>query len=326
MAGFTMGTVVFESIDKGFAAIFTNGLAAFSAYIAPIIGVFVSLYFVMTALSWIWNGQTSDFPVGQLMKKFFYLALFTSFAFNASHYKTVVVDPVNKIGGEISATFAKNGTQAPQVIDQMVNQISDTITLIWDKMKPLSIMKMNLGPFFRAIGAIIIVGVFGTVFAVIASLYLLVAKVLVSMVLLVGPLYIAFAFFPVTREFFMKWISALLNYILLYAMFGIAFTLLTNILQSYVTGTGFDSTLVGDLTQIKLLFCYLLFSGVIIAIPSMTSQLTGGVGINSLGAIGPLANAATGGLTKALTKLTQATKSAGRGNNIAGGGRNRKLG
>ena len=124
----------------------------------------------------------------------------------------------------------------------------------------------------------------------------------------------------------MKWVSQLLNYTLLYAMFGITFTLLTNLLQKYVSGDAFSDPVMGDLTQLKLLFCYLLFSGVIVAIPSLTSQLTGGVGINSLGAVGPIASMATGGLSRLAAAAKGLGKTRGSSNSIGGGGGNRRLG
>lgn len=122
----------------------------------------------------------------------------------------------------------------------------------------------------------------------------------------------------------MKWVSQLLNYTLLYALFGIAFTMLTNLLQTYVSGNSFDNILISDLTQLKLIFCYLLFTGVMVAIPMLSSQLTGGVGINGLGAFGPLMSVATKGLSKLAGGAAKGL--GGGGNLIAGAGRNRRLG
>ncbi|MFG8764933.1 type IV secretion system protein [Pseudomonas aeruginosa] len=323
---FTLGTAIFESVDDGLSALFTTGLGNFADLIAPVIGAFVSLYFVFIALNWIWHGHTSELPVGDLMKRMCYMALFTLFAFNVGYYKTAIVDPVNSIGAEISEAFAATGSESPQIIDQMGNQIIDTIKAIWDNAPDMSITNLNIVPLMKAIGTIIIVGVLGSVFMVVSFLYLMIAKIMVSLVLLLGPLYISFAFFPVTREYFMKWVAQLMNYTLLYAMFGITFTLLTNLLQKYVSGDAFSNILVGDLTQLKLIFCYLLFSGVIIAIPSLTSHLTGGVGINSFGAVGPMMSIATKGLSKGLSSLAKAAKGGGSGNSIGGGGGNRRLG
>jgi type IV secretion system protein VirB6 len=320
---FTLGTQIFQSVDEGLAELFTSGLGNFAALIAPVVGAFVSLYFVFIALNWIWNGQTSELPVGELMKRMFYMALFTYFAFNISVYNTAIVQPINHIGAEISEAFAKTGSNQPQIIDQMGNQIINTITAIWENTPDMSLTNLNVVPLLKGIGTIVIVGVLGTVFMVVSFLYLMIAKIMVSLVLLLGPLYISFAFFPITREFFMKWLSQLLNYTLLYAMFGITFTLLTNLLQKYVSGDAFSNILVGDLTQLKLIFCYLLFSGVIVAIPSLTSHLTGGVGINSFGAVSPMMSAATKGLSKAIGALGKAAKAGG---NSIGGGSNRRLG
>ncbi|WP_420170769.1 type IV secretion system protein (plasmid) [Pseudomonas alloputida] len=325
---FTLGSQIFSSIDAGLATVFSAGLPAFAKLIAPLVGAFVSLYAVLIALNWIWSGNTQELPVGELLKRMFFLALFTAFAFNITKYNSAIVVPVQSIGGEIAQAFSRSNAQVPNIIDQMGQQIIDTISLIWDKAPKMSMTNWNLVPLLRAVGTIMIVAVGGCIFMGISFLYLMIAKIMISLALLVGPAFISFAFFPATRDYFMKWVSQLLNYILLYAFFGIGFTLLTNLLQTYVSGTDFSDVLVSDLTQIKLLFCYVLFTGVMMAIPSLASQLTGGVGISGLGAAGPILNAATKGMANLAKKLGNAGGGGGgSGNKIAGGGgANRRLG
>lgn len=316
---FTLGSAIFDAVDEGLSNLFSSGLTVFADLIAPVVGAFVSMYFVFIALNWIWTGNTSELPIGDLMKRMAYMALFTTFAFNATYYQTVIVNPVNSIGAEISEAFASTGSDSPQIIDQMGTQIMMTSKAIWDAAPDLSLTNLNIGPLIRAAIAIAVVGVLGAVFMVVSFAYLMIAKIMVSMVLLLGPLFISFAFFPITRDFFMKWASQLMNYTLLYAMFGITFTLLTNLLQSIVSGNGFSNTLVGDTTMLKLVFCYLLFSGVIASIPALTSQLTGGMGINSLGAINPIMKGAGKGLGKGAASLFKGMKGGGGGNSISGG-------
>ncbi|NMZ71326.1 type IV secretion system protein VirB6 [Pseudomonas peli] len=320
---FTLGTAIFNSVDEALSTMFSVGLGTFADLIAPVIGAFVSLYFVFIALNWIWSGNTSDLPIGDLMKRMAYMALFTLFAFNVGYYKTAVVDPVNSIGAEIAEAFAMTGSETPQIIDQMGNQIMATTKAIWENAPDMSVTNLNIGPLFKAITTIVVVFFFGLIFMAVAFIYLMIAKIMVSLVLLLGPLFISFAFFPVTRDLFMKWAAQLLNYTLLYALFGITFTMLTNMLQKYVSGDAFSNILVGDLTMLKLVFSYLLFSGVIIAIPALSSHLTGGVGINSMGAVGPLMSKVTGGLSKL---VGGAAKAAGGGGNSLSGGKNRRLG
>ena len=297
---FTLGSDIFSSIDAGLNVTYATGLQNFANLIAPLIGAFVSLYFVMKMLNVLWSGGTRQLA-GDLLKQMFYLALFTLFAFNITYYYNAVVVPVNSIGDEIANAFSTGGANAPQVIDQMGNQVIDTIKLIWDNTPNLSLTNLDIQPLFRALTTIVIVSIFGTIFMVVSALYLLIAKVLVALVLMLGPLYISAAFFPITREYFMKWLGQLLNYILLSAMFGFTFTLLTNLLQKFILGANFNGTVpMGDTTNLKLLFIYLLFTGVVAALPSLTSQLTGGVGISSMGAVSGLGGTAARGLSKLL--------------------------
>ncbi|WP_062059605.1 type IV secretion system protein [Cellvibrio sp. OA-2007] len=321
---FTLGSDIFTSIDEGLSLTYASGLNNFAALIAPLIGAFIALYFVLKALHFLYSGGTNQLP-SDVIKQITNLSLFTYFAFNIPYYMDVVVNPVNSIGNEIANAFSSSGKTAPHVIDQMANQILDTIQLIWDNTPNLSLTNLDIQPLLRAISTIVIISIFGTIFMVVSALYLLIAKVLVALVLMLGPLYISAAFFPLTREYFMKWLGQLLNYILLSAMFGFTFTLLTNLLQKFILGAGFASTIpMGDMTNLKLLFTFLLFTGVVAALPALTSQLTGGVGISGMGAVSGLG----GSLTRSLTKLVGGGAKAavgGGGNTIAGGG-NKRLG
>ena len=121
----------------------------------------------------------------------------------------------------------------------------------------------------------------------------------------------------------MKWVSQLFNYVLLYALFGLAFTMLTNLLQSFVSGTSFSGVLVSDATNLKLIFTYLLFIFVMVAIPSLSSQLTGGVGLNALGAMSPIMSLARGAGRVGGGAATGVGRA---GINTMGGGANRRLG
>lgn len=327
-AEFTLASSIFTSIDEGLATVYSTGLNGFVDIIAPLIGACVSLYAVLIALNWIWSGNTSELPIGDLMKRMFFMALFTLFAFNATYYKSTVVDPVNKIGSEISEAFASTGSSAPQIVDQMGTQIFETIETIWENSPEMSLTNLNIVPLWQTIQAIVVVAFFGFIFMAISFLYLTIAKIMVALVLLLGPLFISFAFFPITREYFMKWLGQLLNYIILYALFGITFTLLTNLLQKYTSGDAFSNVLVGDATVLKLFFCYILFTGVIMAVPGLASQLTGGVGINSLtGGLAGVAGGASRLLGKALGGAGKAGSSAAKaGGNLISGGKNRRLG
>ena len=82
-------------------------------------------------MNYIWSGNTSDLPVGDLLKRLSYLVLFTLFAFNIPFYNDAVVNPVRNIGPEIAAIFSITGSDHPQVIDQMGDQILSTIAHIW---------------------------------------------------------------------------------------------------------------------------------------------------------------------------------------------------
>lgn len=94
----------------------------------------------------------------------------------------------------------------------------------------------------------------------------------------------------------MKWVGQLLNYIFLVVIFAAVFSLLYSVLQTIDPAALKDDfaavqsmKMVGD--AVILLFTYLLFIAVIMAVPSLASSLTGGVGISPFGQVSQLASA-----------------------------------
>lgn len=312
---FTLGNDLFTAIDTGIDGLFTTGLANFTTLIAPLIGAFVSLYGVFMALNWLWTGGTPNLA-GELIKRMCYLSIISAFAFNATHYKTAIVDPANKIGSEISAAFSPTGADVPNVIDQMANQVIDTIGKIWDATPDMSITDLNIGPLLQGLATILVVGAGGVFFIVVAAIQLAINKILLAGTLLLGPLFIWAAFFPSVREYFGRWVAQVLNYVLAFALFGLTFTLLTNLLQTYVSGTGFTNVLVGGQTILKVIFTYLLFAGVLVSVPALTQSLVGGLSANGAGAVGQAAGATGRGLGRLLSKVPR--PGGGRGPNQIG--------
>src|SRR5690554_2486984 len=103
---FTLGTQIDGAVDAALDSLFTTGLVGLADLIAPLVGAGVALYAVFIALNYIWSGNTTDLPVGDLMRRLCYLVLFTLFAFNIGFYNDSVVSPVRNIGAEIAAVFS----------------------------------------------------------------------------------------------------------------------------------------------------------------------------------------------------------------------------
>lgn len=299
---FTAAGTIESAIDSSMNVAY-GALPGLMTGIGAIAGTGVSLYFVMTMLSYIWTGQAAQIPAMDLFKRFFFLVLVCTFAFNTSTYLDYVKDPVLNIPNDVSQLVSNQNLTSASTIDGMMDDNVNLVNEIVSAFSEMGILDFNISLFFESLLAIIVIMGLGTIYVIIAFCYLMIAKVLVHVCLLLGPIFIMFAFFPMTREYFGKWVGQLLNYIILAVLFTAVFALLNNVLTSIVggglTSAGFFGLHTGTMVW-PMFFTYLLFIGVILAIPSLASSLTGGVGVSPFAQVAQLAGGAGRGASSLL--------------------------
>jgi len=255
-----------------------------------LVGTAVGLYFVMVVLSYMWTGKATQLPAMDLFKRFFFLALVVSVAFNVGVYISWVKEPVIEIPNSLAMLLSNNSEASASTIDNMMDQNLNLILQIWNQITDIGLWDFSISLLMDIILSVIVILVLGTSYVIIAFSYLMVAKVLINVILLIGPIFIMFSFFQPTREYFTKWIGQLLNYIFLVAIFAAVFTLLNNVILGVITGNNYITKdgVQADSLLFQLLFLYLLFIAVIMAVPTLASSLTGGVGISPFGSVAQL--------------------------------------
>ena len=142
----------------------------------------------------------------------------------------------------------------------------------------------------------------------VATAYLLIAKIAVSFLLILGPMFIMMAFFPATREIFRAWTGQCFNYILLMIMYPLAFSIFIQVLDSTVFKNNINLE--------KSIMVFIVFFAMVILsvqIPALCSTLSGGVGISGL--VGSITSTAKG-----LSKGGKMAKDTAKGMNKGGKG------
>ena len=306
------------SADKGWEVL-PNLMGGIGEVFAASIG----LYLVIVLLSYMWTGQASQLPINDLFKRFFFMALVCAFAFNGDNYIAWVKEPVLGIPNDIASFFSSTGGEASaSTIDTMMNNNFKTLFETWGIIGKTRFWNLSFMLIFEVIIASIVILVLGTAYVILAFSYLMVAKVLINVLLIIGPIFIAFSLFGATKEYFMKWVGQLLNYIFLVVIFTAVFTFLNEALMMVISSHEGVKTIgaagLEDSLVLKLLFMYLLFIAVIMAVPTLASSLTGGVGISPFGQVAQLAGAGKGALSKL---MSGGRGSGGGGSGSIGGGK-----
>lgn len=118
-----------------------------------------------------------------------------------------------------------------------------------------------------------------TIFTVFIAINLLIAKIMVSLLLSVGILFIMFSAYQPTRNLFTSWVGLALNYIFLNVMYSLAAGISADIIKNTVVKGGSATALIEGSGTILVSTVIIVLA--INQIPTLVSSLTGGVGISA---------------------------------------------
>lgn len=277
-----MFVALFTLIDTVVANNIASMVGLFAATITPLVGACVVLYAVYLSYRALYDPQ--NLVVMESVWFLFNLSVVTFIAFNTPWYLNNLVPVVLGSGDEIAgillgATSAGGGASLQAMFDTIFSQIADMYNIIdLDLFSPSSWLLGAL-IFFQIF--LVLVGFIP--FMAVATAYLLVAKLMVSFLLIIGPMFVMMAFFPSTRSFFQAWTGQCFNYALLSLMYPIAFTTYNIVLNVTIFS--------GDINFSTVIMTPIIFTCLVllsVQIPVLCSTLSGGVGISGL--VGGLGN------------------------------------
>lgn len=298
-----MFDTLFAFIDQIVTQNIASMVGVFSSTIAPLLGACVILYALYLAYQSLYEPQ--NLVIMESMKFIASLAVVTTIALNTSWYLANIVPAVLGSGDQIAqallGTTGGGGASLQAMFETMLKSMGDMYSQIdVEMLQPKSWMDAWLT--LAQMGLIIL----GFVpFLAVATAYLLVAKIMVSFLLIVGPLFIMMSFFPSTRSFFQAWTGQCFNYTLLSIMYPLAFTIFTQVLDQTVFAANLS---IGTNIMTVIVFAALILLSV--QIPTFCSTLSGGIGINGL----------VGGMLGGVGALMKGGKGAMKGGKSAWGG------
>jgi type IV secretion system protein VirB6 len=266
-----------------------NGMVGvFTSAILPLIGACVMFYIVYLSYQMLYNQE--NLMVMEVVKTIGSLAAVTTVALSTSWYLDHVVPAVLYSGDDIARALlgsdAGGGASLQAMVNTVINQINKMFSLIdLDFFGGSSIVQAC------NILLMILLTILGALpFIAVATAYLLIAKIAVSFLLILGPMFVMMAFFPATREIFRAWTGQCFNYILLMIMYPLAFSIFTQVLDTTV----FQS----QITFEKSIMVFIVFFAMVVLsvqIPVLCSTLSGGVGISGL--VGSISSTARGAMS-----------------------------
>lgn len=265
---------------------------AFITNIAPVFSMGFGLYVVILAFYYYNRGL--DESILDLTKKTIGWLLIIAFAFNAGNY-AYLANLFYGLPEAMAGWFSSEDVNA-SAIEASVGHINKTVASL-DKLANDAYwyeLQLQL-TVFLAKGVVYLCG---TVLVSFVFFFYLIAKLCLALTLMVGPLFIGAALFPATRQYAMNWLGQILNFAVTVTLYSVIFILQTSFVEEQLKkwGTSGIKNIAGayEVASIMVILT-ILFIIVVLSIPSITSALTGGAGVDSHGrTLGRMAANATG--------------------------------
>ena len=197
---------------------------------------------------------------------------------NLWSYNTAIFDTFVRAPEQLAQAAGGNQSASIGTVDQLGADGARSAEALWDN---AGVFNDNMG-FYRVAGAMYFaVGLL----AVTVTFILALAKIMLSIVLAIGPLFIAMLFFKTTRRFFENWIGLLANYALVTILTVLAARLLLQFVSGYATTLAAAGGSIQVVDTLDLILGTVLLTLVIKQVPSMASNLANGIAMYGYGLV-----------------------------------------
>ncbi|CAE6850422.1 Type IV secretion system protein VirB6 [Paraburkholderia aspalathi] len=269
-------TQVFTYVNNACNGYIGDNVAAVAAAIAPaaysLLGVYVILWGLMSM-----RGLIQE-PILEAAVRFMKIAFIFGIGIQLAEYNTYVTDTFFNGPEQLASVLTHstaNGT-AISSLDQILDQGFKIGKTFWDQ------GGIIMGDFGMYMVALLVWAMTIAVTAY-ACFLIVLAKIALSLIIALGPLFIISLLFQPTANFFNSWIQQMSNYFLLMVLVIAANVFVMTLFMRAANG----ATAITSTAQIDQLFPFLITGAVsllvIAQLPQLAAGLAGGISLSSYG-------------------------------------------
>lgn len=308
---------LFTKLDASLSTYVSDVAGNIIGAITPVATTLVTIYVVL----WGWSmmrGVISE-PITDGVGRIIRLTVITALALNLGRYNGYIADFLFQTPDALASYVASgysNTTSNVQYLDNLMSQMFD----FGEAFRQKGMANPGIFPDFSMLVVAYAIWAIGVISTGYGAFLLALAKMGLSIILAIGPVFILLTIFEGTKRFFDSWMGQAMNSVFLTVLTAAAIKLIMTILQSYLTDA---SGVVADpaLDQaIPAIVLGLIGALVLVQLPAMASALGGGVAIGTLGAVGwAYGKAKSGATSMRPTNLKRSFNKARSDVRIAGG-------
>jgi type IV secretion system protein VirB6 len=217
-----------------------------------------------------------DEPVLTGLKRILVMVLVLGVGLRLWLYNTLIVDTFYNAPAQLAAAVV--GSTDPV----------GTVDTIWDRGGAVAGILWTKGASSWSVGfclAGVLVWCLIGMLCVYAMFLIALSNIALSVLLALGPLFIALLFFDATKRFFAAWMAQLANYALITVLTVMVAALLLRVVQSYATQTAARGTALLTVDALNMVLIAVLVFLVLRQVMPIASGLAGGASLNSFSVV-----------------------------------------
>ncbi|MGU9854425.1 type IV secretion system protein [Pseudomonas koreensis] len=285
---FQVAGELFQAIDDALKGALGSGMSKVMLGVGALFGTIWITHFVIKSIYWLFQGFDVIFQ--DILVSIGKMAFIAHFAFNVGWYLQTMVPFVTGfpvwMGGILSG---QEGNQTNQVDALIINYIDSLDKLI-------SLMKFGFtedwSVMFYAVVVVLFYLIGGVPFLSVCVGTMITLKGASTVILTIGPLFIAFALFEQTRQWFWGWVSVVGGFMLTQILISVIVGIEMGFINSFIVKDGgLEITLK---TAFKILLVFGSFTLLITELPGYAASIMGGTPSGGVSGIGSLIGKTSG--------------------------------
>lgn len=280
---------LYTTIDKSLSSTLATGTSNVMMGAGAVFGVFWLIHLNLKTIHWCFQGL--DVAVEDLILTMFKAAFIVYFAFNVGWYISTIVPFVNDVPVWVGNTLSSNSGNQTNQVDAVIGQFLEALIETAKAMKA-SAADWEFGQLLIGIFAILFLLIGGIPFLSVCVGTLITLKAATTAILVLGPVFIAFSLFPVTRQYFFGWVGVIGGFMLTQILFSVILALEMNFINSNIVSNGqIQSDL---LSSLSILFYFSAFTLLATELPMYAASIMGGAPMGASSGVGGLLGKGTG--------------------------------
>lgn len=279
---------LFQAIDNALKGTLGSGTSKVMLGVGAAFGSMWLVHFTLKSIYWLFQGLDAIFQ--DIVFTVFKMAFIAYFAFNVAWYIQTVVPFATGLpvwmGGILSG---QEGSQTNQV-DALIAGYIDSL----DKL--ISSMKFGFtedwAVMFYAVVVIVFYLLGGIPFLSVCVGTMITLKAASTIILVLGPLFIAFALFDQTRQWFWGWVSLMAGFMLTQVLFSVVVGIELAYINAFIMKNGaIEVTL---MRAFEILLVFGAFTMLATELPNYAASIMGGTSSGGVSGIGGLVGKTSG--------------------------------